>query len=82
MMVWSTTILLTNGSNNRTLVKMEEGYRIDHRKIRFVGYMDDIVLLGESEDGLPKIFNQFRKTAEKYNVVINEDKTKCLTTLK
>lgn len=55
------------------------GYRMGNKEIKIICYADDVALISEDEDGLQRLLYNFNKEAEKYNMVISTNKTKCLT---
>ncbi|KAI4492190.1 hypothetical protein M0802_009996 [Mischocyttarus mexicanus] len=55
------------------------GYKIGNKDFNILCYVDDAVLIANSEDNLKKLLHKFNITSKKYNMIILAEKTKCLT---
>lgn len=58
------------------------GYRMGMHKVNILCYADDAVLIAESEDDLQRMLQAFNRQAEKLNMQISTNKTKCMTITK
>ena len=57
---------------------LDLGVEIDNRKISLLLYADDIVSVASSENDLQKMLDTLSKWCNKWRVVINTDKSKCM----
>ena len=51
-----------------------EGIKLQNSAIPLLIYVDDVVLMDESQDGIQQLFERFNNTAQKIELHINEQK--------
>ncbi len=51
---------------------------LNELKFNSLSWADDLVLLSKSEDGLQNCLNQLESYCNKWGLLVNEDKTKCM----
>jgi len=74
--------LLFNLIMDKIIQNIEEtgrGYKMGSNEVKCVCYADDAVLISDNEDDLQRQLFNLINTADKYNMVISAEKTKCLT---
>lgn len=59
-------------------VKCLPGYQMGNKNFNIVCYADDAVLIARTEDELQRLLHRFVTTAEKFNMEISTNKTKCM----
>ena len=58
------------------------GYKMGENSIQAMCYIDDLVLVSDSEPNLQTLLSQFDQIAERLNMEISIEKTKCIVIAK